>query len=291
MKHPINGWSERKTAIRHWCKLQKLRSGISVWLETRSAAAWSRSTGEVGGQRTITFNFIQTVCRSNVHSASWHDSKLMLEPYYIAWLHHIRSGSKEKFPSTRQETCSSLVHSSNFQHMDIYFSEVEVGEAVVQGWRSLVTLHVPVCVRLHLRLSSHLTALSVSTADQNTSLSLTGWTDSAAIQTDSSSGSWWREGGRQESGGERLDKRGVKEHTNNKRSKLKSVNTLKSSTQHDSSYCCFPEFKKTPHLIIKWFCFVTEQLLPNITFKTSMKSPAILFSAAETRGASLSISE
>lgn len=118
--------------------------------------------------------------------------------------------------------------------------------AVVQGWRSLVTLHVPVCVRLHLRLSSHLTALSVSTADQNTSLSLTGWTDSAAIQTDSSSGSWWREGGRQESGGERLDKRGVKEHTNNKRSKLKSVNTLKSSTQHDPSYCCFPEFKKTP---------------------------------------------
>lgn len=54
----------------------------------------------------------------------------MAELYYIAWLHHIRSGSKEKFPSTRQETCSSLVHSSNFQHMDIYFSEVGVGEGV-----------------------------------------------------------------------------------------------------------------------------------------------------------------
>lgn len=69
-------------------------------------------------------------------------------------------------------------------------------EVVVEGWRSLVTLYVPVCARLHLRLSSHLTGLSVSTADQNASLSLTGWTDSAAIQTDSSSGSWWREGRR-----------------------------------------------------------------------------------------------
>lgn len=70
-------------------------------------------------------------------------------------------------------------------------------------------------------------------------------------------------GGGGESGGETLDKRGVKEHTNNKRSKLKSVNTLKSSSKHDSSYCYLPEFQKN-HLIMTGFCCVTEQLLPNI---------------------------
>lgn len=137
-------------------------------------------------------------------NASWNDIKLMPEPYFITWLRHIRSGSKEKFSFKSSGTV--LIPCALFQLMDIYFfffSEVGRGvrgswkPVVVEEWRSLVTLHVPVCVRLHLRLSSHLTGLSVSTADQNTSLSLTGWTDSAAIQTDSSSGSWWRGGGRE----------------------------------------------------------------------------------------------
>lgn len=121
-------------------------------------------------------------------------------PNVITWLHHIRSGSKENFPPTRQETCSSHVHSSNLW-IFIFRREgkperVAAAAAVAaEGWRSVVTLHVPVGSSLHSQLSSHLTGLSVSAADQDASLSLTGWRDSAAIQSDSSSGSCWRKGG------------------------------------------------------------------------------------------------
>lgn len=128
---------------------------------------------------------MQTMCRNNVQTGSYHDNILNWCPSSSSshgWFTSAQA-QKEKFPATRQLP----------MHGYLFFQK---GGAGVGGerWRSLVTLHVPVCARLHLQLSSHLTGLSVSTADQDASLSLTGWTDSAAIQTDSSSGSWWREG-------------------------------------------------------------------------------------------------
>lgn len=139
-------------------------------------------------------HFMQIISRN----CSWHDTKL----HHVAASHPLRLKRKLSPNSSR----NMLIPCALFQLMDIYFLEGRGSEgkwervaaavvAVEEGWRSVVTLHVPVCTRLHSWLSSHLTGLSVSTADQDASLSLTGWTDSAAIQTDSSSGSCWRKGG------------------------------------------------------------------------------------------------
>lgn len=103
-----------------------------------------------------------------------------------------------KQPKVSFNTSKSLPSLATWIYL--YFIVAEVG---VEGWRSIVTLHVPVCVCvfLYVGLSSRLTGLSVSPADQNTSLSVTGWSDSAAIQADSSLGRWWGGGGGSSGGG------------------------------------------------------------------------------------------
>lgn len=136
------------------------------------------------------------MCSNNIQSSSRHD--------HVAASHPLRLKRKLSIKSSG----NMLIPCALYQlprHGYLFFGWGEgalkgsgkglVVVVVVEGWRSVVTLHVPVCACLHLWLSSHLTGLSVSTADHNASLSLTGWTDSVAIQTDSSSGSWWRDGG------------------------------------------------------------------------------------------------
>lgn len=81
--------------------------------------------------KTITLNFTQTMCRHNIQTASWHDTELMPRLHFITWLLHIGSASKENFPSTRQETCSSLVHSSNYLTRGYVF--FGWGESEVRG--------------------------------------------------------------------------------------------------------------------------------------------------------------
>lgn len=147
------------------------------------------------------------------------------------------------------------------------WSEGKLEEVVmVEGWKSLVTLHVPVCACLHLWLSSHLTGLSVSTADQNASLSLTGWTNSATIQTDSYSSSWWRDGGME--GWRREENLGDERQEENNTSVTRGVNEVKSVVMSD--------------------CERTLCVWVTVTFKPPIKvgNPP---SVEETQGASLSI--
>lgn len=148
-------------------------------------------------------------------------------PYSITWLHHIRSGSKEKFPSTRQETCSSLVHSSNFQHMDIYFSEV--GRWGVEGkqgkglwWRDegvlshymYLSAHVFTCC-CHLTWQVYQCPRLIRTCPSAWQAEPTALQSRLTAPQVAGGG---KEGGRNQ-GGERQDKShwGVKEHTHTTR--------------------------------------------------------------------------
>lgn len=170
-------------------------------------------------------------------NASWNDIKLMPELYFITWLRHIRSGSKEKFSFNSSGTM--LIPCALFQlptHGYLFFRSGEGGwgEAGSRWWwrdEGVLShyMYLSVCIftcGCHLTWQVYQCPRLIRTRPSAWQAEPTAPQSRLTAPQVAGGG---KEEGREESVGERHDKGcwGVKEHTHNKRSKLKLVNILK----------------------------------------------------------------